>query len=240
MKFTIWVGYDARETAAFAVTRHSVKRRMSFPAPIYGLYPTVLREKGIYTRPVDVLGGIRWDRISGAPMSTDHANARFLMPALAKEGWALFMDGDMLALGNITRLTDILDPRKALYCVHHRHEPVSEIKMDGQIQMPYARKNWSSFMVLNCDHPANKALTPELANTLPGRDLHRFCWLEDKDIGELGPEWNFLIGINDPAAIDPMVVHFTEGTPDMSGYEDQMFADLWRAELADWVANGIR
>jgi hypothetical protein len=33
-------------------------------------------------------------------------------------------------------------------------------------------------MVFNCDHPANRALTLDLINTVPGRDLHRFCWLD--------------------------------------------------------------
>jgi hypothetical protein len=28
--------------------------------------------------------------------------------------------------------------------------------MDGQAQTRYARKNWSSVMVFNCDHPANE------------------------------------------------------------------------------------
>jgi hypothetical protein len=49
-------------------------------------------------------------------------------------------------------------------------------------------------MLFNCDHPSNKKLTVEMINTLPGRDLHRFCWLEDDEIGELDPGWNWLVG----------------------------------------------
>lgn len=196
-----------------------------------------------------------WDVISDAPMSTQHANARFLLPTLARidartefkplsgparsvdrpAGWALFMDGDMLVRANILDAAARLDPVKAVYCVHHDHAPSTTVKMDGQVQTVYSRKNWSSFVLFNCDHPSNKALTPDVVNMLPGRDLHRFCWLKDEEIGALGPEWNYLVGYSDPK-IDPKVVHFTAGVPDMAGFENVPFADDWRAELAMWAA----
>jgi hypothetical protein len=106
--------------------------------------------------------------------------------------------------------------------------------MDGQLQTRYARKNWSSFCIFNCDHPANKKLTLEAINTLPGRDLHAFCWLGDEEIGELDASWNFLVGDTDPK-ISPDVIHFTCGTPDMPGYENVPFADEWRTTLNDWA-----
>jgi hypothetical protein len=176
-----------------------------------------------------------WDVISDAPMSTEHANARFLVPHLAHHGWALFVDGDVLARANLVRVFDGLDKGKAVYCVQHQYEPINSSKMDGQVQTIYSRKNWSSFMIFNCDHPANKALTLDLINTTPGRDLHRFCWLEDTDIGALDPSWNFLVGHTDPA-IEPNVVHFTDGVPNMPGYETVPYSDEWRAELSRWAA----
>jgi hypothetical protein len=118
--------------------------------------------------------------------------------------------------------------------VKHDHQPQSGMKMDGQIQTSYARKNWSSVCAFNCDHPANKALTFNLVNSVPGRDLHRFCWLKDGEIGELPAEWNWLVGHSDPA-VDPALVHFTDGIPTMPGYEDCAFADEWRRELRRWV-----
>ena len=102
--------------------------------------------------------------------------------------------------------------------------------LDGQAQTQYERKNWSSVMVFNVDHPANAQLTPAMVNALPGRDLHRFCWLEDDQIGELAPEWNFLVGHTDPS-VEPKIVHFTEGGPWMSGYENVAYADEWRRQL---------
>jgi hypothetical protein len=141
----------------------------------------------------------------------------------------------MLFRGNVARVFEKLDSRKAVYCVQHKHEPKPGMKMDGQQQTRYARKNWTSFILFNVDHEANRALTVEMVNTLPGRDLHRLCWLDDSEIGELGPEWNFLVGHSDPS-IDPKVVHFTEGCPDMPGYENCAFADQWHEELMLWAA----
>jgi hypothetical protein len=104
--------------------------------------------------------------------------------------------------------------------------------MDGQVQTRYSRKNWSSVFVLDADHPSNKNLTVALVNSVPGRDLHRFCWLEDDDIGELGAEWNYLVGHSEHP--DPKIVHFTDGIPSMPGYENSEFADEWRNELRAW------
>jgi len=173
--------------------------------------------------------------ISDAPCATEFSNSRFLVPHLAGSGWALFMDCDMLVRGNIRELFDLCDPEKAVMVVKHNHQPPEGVKMDGQMQTRYARKNWSSVIAFNCDHPANKALALEMVNVLPGRDLHRFCWLEDDLIGELPVEWNWLAGHSDPA-VDPKIVHHTEGSPCLPGYEDAPFADEWRAELARWAA----
>lgn len=240
MDRSIWIGWDLREAAAFAVARASCRRHLNLPIPIFGLVLDQLRAKGLYTRPLEMRPcaadrSIMWDVISDAPMSTEHANARFLVPHLAGSGWALFTDGDVLFRGNVTRLFESLSSEYAVYCVKHRHEPPPGTKMDHQIQTRYARKNWSSVMAINCDHPANKALTIEMINSVPGRDLHRFCWLEDDLIGELSPEWNFLVG-HTHAPVNPKIVHFTEGCPDMPGFEDVSFGDEWRAELHRWAA----
>lgn len=242
---SIWVGFDGREGAAFAVCRHSIRRHLTQKIPISGLVLADLQAKGLYTRPtkigitsdghrklIDVLS-VRDDYDGG--IATEHANARFLVPHLAHEGWALFMDGDMLARSNLARVFDGLDSKYAAYCVKHLHEPTYDTKMDGQAQTRYVRKNWTSFIIFNCSHAANRELTVEMVNTLPGRDLHRLCWLEDDLIGELGAEWNWLVRYSDPN-IDPKVVHFTSGTPDMPGYENDLFADEWRNELKRWAA----
>lgn len=237
MQRSIYLGYDPREDKGFDVARHSILRQMSDSIPLRCINMGELIERGLYKRPFEWrkmthLHPVMWDLLSDAPMATQHACARFLTPHLAKTGWALFMDGsDMLLRGDLAQVFEGLDEDKAVYCVQHKHTPPPGVKMDGQLQTLYARKNWSSFMLFNCDHQANKGLTLDVINTLPGRDLHRFCWLDDSEIGSLDPKWNFLVGHSDPS-IDPVVVHFTSGTPDMPGYESEPYADEWRAEFA--------
>lgn len=236
MKQSIYVGFDPRETDAFAVAKHSILRRINLPIPVKGVVLTDLREGQLYTRPTSRRDGQLWDDISDAPMATEFACSRFLVPTLAKSGWALFMDCDMLVRRDIAKLFDLADPGKAVMVVKHHHEPPEGVKkMDGQVQTRYARKNWSSVMLFNCDHHANRALTVDLVNSVPGRDLHRFCWLEDHLIGELPPEWNYLVG-HTKGVGDPAIVHFTDGIPSMDGYEDCEFADEWRAELRAWAS----
>jgi hypothetical protein len=241
MQRRIFIGWDPREVDAYAVARHSVLGHMTREIPVHGLFLADLQARGLYRRPTEqrLVSGhsVMWDVLSDAPMSTEHANARFLVPHLAWDGWSLFMDSDMLAMADFAPLFDALDPQFAVYCVKHRHEPPQDTKMDGQAQLRYARKNWTSFMVLNCDHPANQALTVHMVNSLPGRDMHRFCWLDDDQIGELGPEWNYLVGHTSRDLVpSPKVVHFTDGIPSMAGYEDCEYAEAWREELRLWAA----
>jgi hypothetical protein len=198
---------------------------------VHSISLDTLRRGGLYNRPTDNFEGQLWDVLSDAPMSTEFAISRFLTPILARQGWALFTDCDMLVRKDIEGLLNLADDKYAVMCVKHRHHvPEGSLKQFGNLQVNYSCKNWSSVMLFNCDHPANQALTVEMINTLPGRDLHRFCWLEDDYIGALPPEWNWLVGISPPID-DPAIVHFTEGTPDIVGYENTAFAEEWRTEL---------
>lgn len=232
MTVSIYIGYDARQMDAYSVCRASVRRHLSFHegsmVPIGALALDDVRQDKLYWRKTTTKrrGNQLWDVISDAPMATEFAISRFLTPHLARRGLALFMDSDMLARVDLMDLFRLVDPKHAVTCVKHKHEPVPGVKMDGQMQTFYARKNWSSLMVFNCDHPSNRALTLDLINSVLGRDLHRFCWLNDSEIGELPAEWNFLVGHSDPS-IDPKIVHFTDGTPFMKGYENAPYADEW-------------
>lgn len=245
---SVWVGFDARESAAFAVTRNSIRKTSNTPIPVRGIILDELRRRNLYYRPTERAtlpsgNDVLIDVISEHPMATEFAISRFLTPLLAKETmpsfterWALFMDCDMLVRHDIGRLFDQRDPTKAIQVVKHDFRPKKVTKMDGQVQSQYLRKNWSSVILFNVDHPANQALTVELINNVPGRDLHRFCWLDDKDIGELEVEWNYLVGFHTPEdCLDPSIVHFTDGIPTMAGYEDCEYADEWHRVLRDWA-----
>lgn len=234
---SVWIGFDPRESAAYAVARESLRDGMTIKLPVRGVVLSKLRELGLYRRPTEMRLGRLWDEISGAHMATEFAISRFLVPQLARTGWAAFMDCDVLVRGNACRMFEGLDESKALYCVKHSYAPVLGVKMDNQAQQSYPRKNWSSVMIFNCDHASNKKLTVEMINTVPGRDLHRFCWLDDDEIGELPGEWNWLVG-EQPQPEEPKIVHYTLGYPGLGPqFRDQPFADEWFCCLEQrWAA----
>jgi lipopolysaccharide biosynthesis glycosyltransferase len=240
MQHSIFIGFDSREVEAFGVCRHSLRKHTP-GVPAYALELDACRQMGLYTRPTSTRDGRLWDDISDAPMSTQFAVSRFLVPELAGHGLALFMDCDMLARTDLDPLfwQGRTDASKAVWVVKHKHEPPPGLKMDGQLQTLYRRKNWSSVCLWNVDHPSNKKLTVEMINSVPGRDLHAFSWLADDEIGELHPKYNWLVGHSDPA-IDPALVHFTEGTPNMPGYEDCAYASDWRAMRASWLRSTLK
>lgn len=229
MKRSIWIGYEPRETNAYLVAAASIRRYWP-DAPIRPLILDRLREDGVYTRPMSRQNGQMFDVVSGAPMSTEFAVSRFFVPHLAGSGWALFMDCDMLIRTDLRNLFGLADPTKAVMCVQHEYRPAGTTKMDGQAQTDYRRKNWSSVVLFNCDHRANKNLGVDEINRLPGRDLHAFCWLDDDEIGTLDRTWNHLVDVYQ-AAPDAKIVHFTNGIPSMAGYGASEFSGEWRAVL---------
>lgn len=223
----IFIGRDSMEVEASDVAAFSIRKQDPLAPESRSLELEDLRGAGIYKRPTSVRNGQLWDDISEASMSTEHAIARFFIRFISS-GWALFMDGDVFLRRPVSELFRLADPRYAVMVVKHPPMVGSGLKKEGAVQSPYPRKNWSSVMLINGDHPANRRLTLDMLNTVPGRDLHRFCWLEDQEIGELPPEWNWLVGHSDPS-IEPALVHFTEGMPDLPGYQDVPYAAEWRA-----------
>ncbi len=226
----LFVGFDPSQMRACVVAMLSAEAKAAVRLDIRRLYLGELVSNGLYQRPTtyptrDSPG--YYDHISEAPMATGHAIARFLVPRLCGyEGWALFTDGDVLFRHDVGELFAAADPAKAVQVVQHRYPQAAGLKMVGQEQTRYLRKNWSSVMLFNCGHPTNRALDVALVNRVPGRDLHRFCWLEDGLVGALEPRWNHLVG-HSPASADPGIVHFTDGVPDMPGYEHVPFSDEW-------------
>lgn len=182
----------------------------------------------VYDRPTTTRDGRLWDDISDAPMSTDHAIARFFIPwQCGYQGWALFTDGDVLFRRDVSELFALADDRYAVMCVQHPPLQAEGMKKDGAVQLPYHRKNWSSVMLMNCGHPSNHQLTLEAVNTWPGRTLHAFSWLANDEIGALDPAWNYLVGVTAHVP-NPAIVHFTEGVPVIPGHEYDPYADEWR------------
>lgn len=218
-KLKVYVGYDSREDIAWQVCRHSLIRQVGPGVTICPLRQPQLRELGLYTRPND------------DSASTEFSLTRFLTPYLADSAeWSVFVDCDFLFTADLRAMVEALDPRKAVYVVQHDYQPRYQKKMDGLTQTRYPRKNWSSLMVFNGNHPAVRALTPRVVNGASPAHLHRFAWLEDDAIGALPQTWNFLVGEFDPPPEAPSAIHFTNGGPWFPEWTDVPYADLWHAE----------
>lgn len=229
MMRSVFVGHDMREATAYRVCVRSMRERS--PGGELLIAPISTRTLGdAYKRPISRREGVLWDDISDAPMATEFSLARFFVPTLAATDWALFCDCDFMWRADVEELFALADDRFAVMVVKHAHHPVETVKMDGQIQTAYARKNWSSCMLVNCGAEEWKRVRDgELVNTETGRYLHGFQWIADDRIGELPAAWNWLAGVNRmPDDGEPKAVHYTLGTPDMKGFEDSPFAEEWR------------
>lgn len=226
----VYIGYDTRQDEAYRVAEASILKHASQPVSITPLRLDRLMAQGLIRRPLERKGGRIHDVISGVSQATEFANSRFIVPFLAQTGYAIFMDCDVLCLGDIAELYDAIDKSAAVSVVKHGglhpNSVAASFKMDGQEQLVYGRKNWSSMVAWNVTHPANRRLTLDVVNGCRGIDLHQFFWLKDDEIGELPPEWNWLVGVQ-PKPESPKLAHYTLGLPNMKGYEDSPYAKLW-------------
>ena len=214
--YNIYIGFDPKEEVAYEVLKWNLERIAKNPLNIYPLKKSILEKIGLYNREYTEENGQKIDKIDSKPFSSDFSFTRFLVPALSMyKGWALYMDCDMYPRSDICELfEEYNDPFHALYCVKHEYTPEDDTKMDNQKQELYYRKNWSSLMLFNCEHPQNQMLTPNVVNTQTGQYLHKFGWLPDKpaDIGSIHEEWNWLDG-HSPEELEAKNVHFTTGGP---------------------------
>ena len=165
---------------------------------------------------------------------TDGSNhfiySRFLVPHLMNyQGWALFIDGDMILRDDIDNLWNLRDESKAVMVVKHDYKTRMPVKYLGAKNEDYPRKNWSSVILWNCGHPANKTVTPEFIQKSTGAQLHRFTWLADELVGELPVEWNWLpdeFGENANAKL----LHYTLGTPSFHEFATTPMGNEWHRE----------
>lgn len=217
----LYTGFDPREEAGTHVFNSSLIEHASEPVSICHLHLPGL--KSVYAR------GQR-----------DGTNAfiytRFLIPFLQNyQGFALFVDGaDMMCRADIAELWKLRDPFKAVQVVKHQYKTKSPRKYIGTKMAArnddYPCKNWSSVMLINCSHYAWRNITPDTVEKMTGPELHRFTFIDERFVGELPIEWNWLdeYGLNEKAKL----VHWTTGTPAFENYHNAPFADEFRAQLA--------
>ena len=222
----IFIGYDAREDIAYQVCKYSIESRNP-DAEVVKLKQKELKAAGLYWREKDLLS------------STEFTFSRFLVPVMAEyQGWAIFCDCDFLWQIDPAEIMKYADDKYAVMVVKHDYTPPEGVKMDGQKQLPYPRKNWSSMILWNCAHPANRQITPEIVNTESGQYLHRFSWLKDEEIGELGKEWNWLVNhYHEPQDGSPVAIHYTEGGPWFNNYHHCEYGYHWAIEQEKYLTS---
>ena len=208
----VFLGFDHRAPVLHAVLSHSIHKFASRPVAIA---PVMLSQ----------LNGI-FERDRNPLQSTAFSFSRFLVPYLCNyEGWAIFLDNDMVCLDDIAKLWELRDEQYAVMCAQHDYEVKTGLKFLGEKQTSYEKKNWSSMLLLNCSRC--RALTPDFVNSASGLDLHQFKWLPTESlIGELPIRWNYLVGVYPPQD-DVSMVHYTDGGPYYTDYRHVDFAEKW-------------
>lgn len=213
----VFVGFDQREAATFHVLNQSILDTTTVPVSITPLHGPML------------------DGFDGQQDGTNaFIYSRFLVPELMKwEGWALYLDSDMLVQTDLERLWARRDESKAVMVCQHDYEVRHKRKFIGTPieadNAVYPRKNWSSLILWNCGHPSNRILQRQFVAEAGGRYLHRFSWLRDEQIGSLPLSWNHLADEVPYESAD--LIHFTLGAPGFEYYQYCNHADKWHQTL---------
>jgi len=212
--FKIFIGYDPREKIAFHVLSQSIIENSSIPVTISPIYLNNLKK--FYKRK---------KRIKD---STEFSISRFLTPYLSNyQGYSLFLDCDFIVRGDIADLLKIIrkNPKKTIWCVKHKYYTSKvQKKFLKEKQLPYGKKNWSSFVVYN--NKKCKILTPSFIEKANGLYLHQFKWTKDKNIGSISPKWNCLVG-EQSIPKNYKALHFTLGGPYFRKFRKSFGSDLW-------------
>jgi hypothetical protein len=212
----IFIGFDGRMSVASDVLIHSLRRHSSIPLDI-----RLLKK--------EELGFERFDPLA----STEFTYTRFLVPSLCGfRGKALFMDCDMVCFSDVREILDLDMSKFALRVVKHNHVPVEHFKMDGRRQTRYPRKNWSSFMLMECSRLT--CWTREAVEKMPAAWLHRFEPIPDPLIGGIDPTWNVL----DCPQADTKLLHMTSGGPWFKEYRDCPGSAAWYQAYREMVRDG--
>lgn len=181
----VFIGSDPRQPIGYSVLQHSISTRASQPVSITRLQLDQL--------PLDRKG------------LTEFTYSRFLVPYLCDyKGLALFLDADMLCLGDIADLFALKD-----------ESAVQVVKNSEKFE-------WSSLMLFDCSQCWK--LTPEgvqHADNLFKMDT----WAE---IGDLPSEWNHCVGYDKPGPAN--LIHYTQGIPVWPETENCEYAAEWHDE----------
>lgn len=161
-----------------------------------------------------------------ANQSTEFTYSRFLIPYLENyEGFSMFVDDDFIFNKNPMPMFYYLGQDDAVACIKYPQIKHDETKFDGEVNIDYPCKLWSSMMFFNNSHPDCKKLTPEVVNTWTGAQLHQFEWTDK--IAPIPEKYVFVEGYDDPEVKwDFSAVHYTRGGPWINGMDTEHINNL--------------
>ncbi len=192
----VFIGFDPRQPVAYQVAAASIAKNSSRPVAIT---PLILSQLPIMRRGL-----------------TSFTFSRFLVPYLCGyEGHALFVDADVLCLGDIAELP--WDATESVFVVAHSTVQKQGKTIDVRFERP-------SVMLFNCAEC--KPLTKEKIETGNPFSLD---WAHS--IGHLPREWNYLVGYDTGGGAK--LVHFTQGIPIFEETCNDEYAPEW-LEMAKW------
>jgi len=217
----IFIGYDPRQPVAYNVLAHSVASRASKPVSIVRLQLSQLTP---FTR-----RGL-----------TEFTYSRYLVPYLSEyEGWSVFLDADMLCLGDIHELVAYAERDTADIVGEWAAQNDTNPSGPSLYVVKNARRfEWPSMMVFR--NALCRTLTPEWVQD-PKNDPYRLEWVASTyphqrtpkwtdGIGELPAEWNQLVHY-DPPNPNAKLIHFTQGIPCWPETAEGEFSEQWVADF---------
>jgi lipopolysaccharide biosynthesis glycosyltransferase len=214
-KINIFIGLDEPHKIAYDVCKYSIE--------------TNNKKYKLKIQPINYNTITEYNRKKDEFESTQFSFARFFAPYLCEyKGISIFCDGDFLFLNSIDELIDLYDSEYAVMCCKHDYVPANQIKMGNKKQSIFPKKNWSSLMIFNNEHPKIKTLNPLTLNNQSGGFLHQFKYLDDVEIGSLPLQWNWLVDYySEPKDGTPKALHFTDGGPWLEQYKKCEYSNLW-------------
>lgn len=212
----VFIGYDETEAIAYHVCAESIIRYAKEPVEIIPLAKNMLK---------NICNDTKRDG------SNSFIYSRFFVPLLCNfDGYAIWLDGDMLLNADIADLWRLRSGQHAVSVVKHEYKTQHTHKYRGAENRHYPRKNWSSVIVWNCAHPSNRKLTPKYIEDHDGEHLHRFGWLDDNEINALPRYWNWLVR-EFPENARAKLWHYTIGIPAFTDYQEGHNSDEWHETL---------
>lgn len=215
----IYIGWDSLQEDASMVCEYSIHKHAKYDIDIKHLKLEELEDQNLYWRET-------------ASASTEFSYSRFLVPYLQDyNGWAIFVDSDFVFLRDIHEIYEQLkytpnaDDYSCFVVKHADYIPKQEVKFYGKKQEALPMKNWTSFILFNCEHPDVKRLNPLTINNHSPRWLHRFEWTRPERVGMLDVRWNWLVG-EYGICDDPWALHYTNGGP-FNNEWGQDYEDVW-------------